>query len=359
MGLDRVGRHDHFFELGGHSLLAVRLLSGASNLGLQFSASDLFRTPILKDLALKLNLGPQPSNSGVIPIRATGSQPPLFFLPTGRGDCSYAVKLASEMDIDCPVYAVPWPDFNELCAPTLEEMASQAIGVMKEIQPTGPYRLAAYSSGGILAYAIAWHLWRLGEAVSFMAFIDVALPANGSTMSSNQIANELVLESLECLDDERFAELERFAEQSSIAQLLEKAQQIGAIPLNRDLQNDAVIYKKIARFHVALQGYEPPSLPVTIHQFYATETNLPRREHAKNSTDQYATSPMRGWDRVLDASAIHTVPVPGGHESMVANPGNCKVLAQAISKAFGKSDRQRRAIARLRPRPSPGQTRWR
>ncbi|TIT72007.1 MAG: hypothetical protein E5W60_06425, partial [Mesorhizobium sp.] len=197
LGLERVGRHDHFFELGGHSLLAVRLLSGASNLGLQFSASDLFRTPILKELASKLNLRPQPSNPGVIPIRATGSQPPLFFLPTGMGDCSYAVKLASEMDIDCPVYAVPWPDFNEFCFPTLEEMASQAIGVMKEIQPSGPYRLAAYSSGGIFAYAIARHLLRLGEAVSFMAFIDVALPASGSTMSLNQIANELVLESLE------------------------------------------------------------------------------------------------------------------------------------------------------------------
>ncbi|NRP75841.1 Linear gramicidin synthase subunit D [Ensifer psoraleae] len=124
LGIERIGRNDNFFELGGHSLLAVQLLGRAAKLGLK-SASDLFRTPILKGLASKLNLEVQASNSGVIPIRVTGSQPPLFFVPSGLGDCSYALKLASEMDIECPVYAVPWPDFNELCPPTLEEMASQ------------------------------------------------------------------------------------------------------------------------------------------------------------------------------------------------------------------------------------------
>ncbi|MGF6813137.1 amino acid adenylation domain-containing protein [Paraburkholderia sp. Clong3] len=331
LGLERVGRHDHFFELGGHSLLAVQLLSRASNLGLKLSASDLFRTPILKDLASKLNLEPQPSNPGVIPVRTTGSQPPLFFVPTGLGDCSYAVKLVTEMDIDCPVYAVPWPPFNELCPSTLEEIAAQAIEVIKEIQPSGPYRLAGYSSGGILAYAIAQHLLRLGERVSFMGFIDVALPANGSSISPTQIANKLVLEGLESLDDERFAELERFAEQSSIAQLLEKAQQIGAIPSKGDLRNDVVMYEKIARFHGALQGYQPPSLPVGMHQFYATEIRPPRGARAKSSIDPQATSPMRGWDRVLSAAAIHTVPVPGDHVTMVSIPENRRVLARAIS----------------------------
>ncbi|NRQ18463.1 Chondramide synthase cmdD [Ensifer sesbaniae] len=337
LGLERVGRHDNFFELGGHSLLAVQLLSRASNLGLKLSASDLFRTPLLKDLASKLNFERRPSNAEVIPIRAAGSQPPLFFVPTGLGDCSYAAKLVSEMDTDCPAYAVPWPDFNELCPPTLEEMASQAIGVMKETQPSGPYRLAGYSLGGFLAYAIAEHLLRLGEAVSFMAFIDVTLPENGSTISLNQIMNELVLEGLEMLDDERFAELERFAEQSSISQLLEKAQQIGAIPSNRDLRNDVAMYEKIARFHGALQGYEPPSLPIGIHQFYATEICPPRRARAKSPIDPEATSPARGWDRVLSAAAIHTVPVPGDHATMMNIPGNRRLLARAISMAFARS----------------------
>ncbi|RWA51015.1 hypothetical protein AU476_26370 [Cupriavidus sp. UYMSc13B] len=78
LGLERVGRHDHFFELGGHSLLAVRLLSRASDFGLRFIATDLFQTPILKELASKTQSMQQSSSLGVISVQATGSQPPLF-----------------------------------------------------------------------------------------------------------------------------------------------------------------------------------------------------------------------------------------------------------------------------------------
>ncbi|MER8562692.1 amino acid adenylation domain-containing protein [Mesorhizobium sp. M0578] len=340
LGLERVGRRDHFFELGGHSLLAVQLLSRASNLGLKLSASDLFRTPVLKDLALKVKLEPQPSSPGAISIRATGSQPSLFFVPTGSGDCSYAVKLVSEMDIDCPAYAVPWPDFNELCPPTLEEIAAQVIEVMKEIQPSGPYRLAGYSSGGILAYAIAQHLLKLGEAVSFLAFIDVALPANASSLSPTKIINEGVLVGLESLGDERFAELERFAEQSSTVQLLEKAQEIGAIPVGRDLHTDISRYAKAATFQRMLDVYEAPSLPVEIHQFYA---NGPRRRRArppkKSSPD--TSSPLRGWQRILSARAIHALPIPGDHETMMSASENRQVLAQRLSTALNMSSEVR------------------
>ncbi|TIV51874.1 thioesterase domain-containing protein, partial [Mesorhizobium sp.] len=337
LGVERIGRHDHFFELGGHSLLAVQLLNRASNLGLKLSSSDLFRTPILKDLASIVNWDRQPSNPGAIPIHAKGSQPPLFFVPTGSGDCSYAVKLVSEMDIECPAYVIPWPDFNEVFPLTLEKIAAYASGVIKEVEPSGPYRLAGYSSGGVLAYAIAQHLLRLGEAVSFMAFIDVELAANGSSIQSHRIVNELVLDSLPSLNSERFSELERFAEQSSVEALLEKAHQIGAIRSKGRLREDVMMYERIAKFHDALQAYQPPSLPVRVHQFYAAETHTPRGTHSKSSIGPETTSPTRGWDRVLSTASIHTVPVPGDHNSMTIVKENRQVLAQCLSTALNSS----------------------
>ncbi|RWL81959.1 MAG: amino acid adenylation domain-containing protein [Mesorhizobium sp.] len=339
IGVERIGRHDHFFELGGHSLLAMQLLSRASKLGLKLSSSDLFRTPILKDLASVANLDRQPGNPGAVPIHAKGSQPPLFFVPTGSGDCSYAVKLVSEMDIDCPAYVMPWPDFNEVFPLTLEEIAAYASGVMKEVEPSGPYRLAGYSSGGILAYAIAQQLFRLGETVSFIAFIDVELAANGSSIPSHRIVNELVLDSLQSLDSERFSELERLAEQSSVETLLEKAHQIGAIRSKGDLRDDVMMYERIARFHDALQAYQPPSLPVRVHQFYAAETHTPRGTHSKSSIGPESTSPMRGWDRILSTASIHTVSVPGDHNSMTIVKENRQVLAQCLSAALNSSSR--------------------
>ncbi|WP_240547484.1 thioesterase domain-containing protein, partial [Mesorhizobium tianshanense] len=332
LGVERVGRHDHFFELGGHSLLAVQVLSRALDLGLNFSAAYLFQAPVLKELASKIHLEPQPSSPGVISVRATGSQPPLFFVPTGLGDCSYVLKLVEEMDIDCPVYALPWPPFNNLCPPILEAIATETIVAIRKIQPQGPYRFAGYSSGGILAYALAQLLLGLDEAISFMALIDVTLPANVTKISPIQMVRDVVLDSFEPLDDESFEVLEQFAGQSSIAQLLEKGQQIGAIPLDRNLHNDVLMYERTARFHEALQAYQIPTLPIEIHQFYAAEALFSSRaRQAESSLCPEARSPMRGWDRVLSRGAITAVPIGGDHVTMVSVLENRKALARAIS----------------------------
>ncbi|KAA9382691.1 amino acid adenylation domain-containing protein [Neorhizobium galegae] len=342
LGVERVGRNDNFFELGGHSLLAVQLSSRASDLGLKFSTADLFQAPVLTDFATKIHLGPQLSNPGVISVQATGSQPPLFFVPTGLGDCSYVPSLVKEMDVDCPVYALRWPSFDEVRPPTLEAIAAEIIVAIREIQPRGPYRLAGYSSGGILAYAIAQRLLSLDDAVSFIALIDVTLPANPSSISPTQMIREVVLDSFESLDDESFEALERFTRQSSIAQLLEKAQQIGAIPLDHDLQNVVLMYEKSAQFHAALQSYRVPSLPIEVHQFYATEPLISRRVPPDEaSIGPEASSPMRGWDRVLGAAAIHAVPIPGTHETLMSVPQNRVVLARSISRALGGVDSRR------------------
>ncbi|MCP3468046.1 thioesterase domain-containing protein [Bradyrhizobium sp. CCGUVB23] len=258
--------------------------------------------------------------------------------PTPHKSAKVELSLAQEMDIDCPVYALPWPSFDELYPPTLEAIAAQVISVIKEIQPKGPYRFAGYSSGAILAYAIAQRLLSIDETVSFMAFIDVTLPANPLSMSQAQIVLEMVLDPLESLDDERFKVLEGFAGEGSIAQLLEKAQQVGAMPLSRDFHSDYLMYEKIAQFQRALQLYQMPALSVKVHQFYATEPLLSRRaRQAESSMDREASSPMRGWDQVLNAEAIHVVPIPGNHMTMMSVPENRRVLARSLSTALNSS----------------------
>ncbi|MDA9420845.1 non-ribosomal peptide synthetase, partial [Bradyrhizobium sp. CCBAU 53380] len=329
LGVERIGRNDHFFELGGHSLLAVQLLSRALKLGLSFSATDLFRAPVLKELASKIRLQVQPSNSAVISVRPTGSQPPIFFVPTGWGDCSYVLGLAADMDADCPVYALPWPPFDDVCPATLEAMAAEVILAIKQIQPRGPYRLAGYSSGAILAYAIAEQLLRIDEVVSFIAFIDVSPPANASL---NHLAREFVLDRCGILRDEHREVLERDTEQCSISELLEKAQQIGALAPDYDLHSGASMYLRVATFHQALQSYRLRSLPIEIHHFYANELLVNRWVSADKQLDR--DLPRQGWDRVLNAGAVHAVPVPGNHETMVSNPENRRVLGRAISTAL-------------------------
>ncbi|MGR9134010.1 non-ribosomal peptide synthase/polyketide synthase [Rhizobium leguminosarum] len=332
LGVERVGRHDNFFELGGHSLLAVRLLVQALALGMKVSASNIFDAPILKDLAPKIELHSFHYTPGVLPVRTIGSQAPVFFVPTGHGDCSYVFPLVREMDIDCPVYALPWPPFEEARRSSLEEIATKVTHAVRKVQPRGPYRFAGYSSGAVLAYAIAERLLYLEETVSFMAFIDVPIPAMSPAMTDTEIALQMIFEPLESLGDEGFEVLRQSAGQSSVEQLFEKARQIGAVVGRPDLYYDAIRY---AQFHQAVHSYEMPSLPVSVHQFYALEHSLSRRARLPPAPD--ANSPMRGWDRILGAEFIQAVPVPGDHVTMMAVPENRRVLARQLSAALNNS----------------------
>ncbi|MFA1628087.1 amino acid adenylation domain-containing protein [Rhizobium mongolense] len=338
LGLERIGRHDNFFELGGHSLLAVQLLSRALSLDLRFDAADLFQAPVLHELASKIDVQRHRNTSRVLSIRATGSQPPLFFVPSGSGDCSYALSLAREMDASCPVYALPWPPFDEIRPLTLEHIAAKVILAIKEIQPQGPYRLAGYSSGGILAYAIAQRLLYLDEAISFMGFIDVALSSNPSSIRPLKVVGEAVLQSLDVVDHDVLELEDHLAQQNSIAQLLKKGQQLGALHAYRDIQSEALMYKRIDQFQQLVQSYRVPSLPIEIHQFYATEPLINLRAGTEENMDgQEASSRMLGWQHIIAAACVHATPIPGNHMTMMSVPENRRVLARRLSTALNRS----------------------
>jgi thioesterase domain-containing protein len=51
---------------------------------------------------------------------------------------------------------------------------------MREIQPVGPYYLAGYCSGGVVAFEMARQLEAANEAVGLLALIDSAAPRAGN-----------------------------------------------------------------------------------------------------------------------------------------------------------------------------------
>lgn len=166
-----------------------------------------------------------------------------------------------------------------------------------------------------------------------MAFIDVSLPGASSNASLKNLAREFVLDRCGTLRDEYREVLERDTEQCSISELLEKAQQTGALAPDHDLHSDVSMYQRAAAFQRALQSYRIPSLPIEIYQFYASEP-LSRWVPPDKQSGRDANLPKLGWDLVVDAGAIHAVPVPGNHATMVSNPENRQVLAHAISTAL-------------------------
>lgn len=97
------------------------------------------------------------------------------------------------------------------------------------------------------------------------------------------------------------------------------------------------MYEKAAQFQMALDLYEAPPLGIEINQFYVNGAVSSRR--ARDPIGQEASSPLRGWDRVLRAEAIHAVPVPGDHTTMMSIAENRRVLARYLSMALTNSPR--------------------
>lgn len=193
IGIERVGRRDDFFSLGGHSLLAVQLIDRAMRLGLNLSLSDLFEAPTIEGLsALILSRGgaSHVQSGQAIELRppAPGAVDPLFLVHDGTGSLLYARVLAPFVDTRLPLYGLPalsLADGHDI----VERSALAMLPLIRKIQPEGPYKIAGWSFGGMVAYEIGAQLVAQGETVSFVglldssASIDAALP-DGSTVAS-------------------------------------------------------------------------------------------------------------------------------------------------------------------------------
>ena len=59
-----------------------------------------------------------------------------------------------------------------LPGPEAQQLADTMLVHVREIQAHGPYHLAGYSVGGLLAYEIAGRLRNLGEEVRWLALLD-------------------------------------------------------------------------------------------------------------------------------------------------------------------------------------------
>ena len=171
-----IGCRDNFFELGGHSLLAARVMNEIEVLlGRKLPIAALFQSPTIELLAARLSVSDwSPQWSSLVPLQPSGAKPPLFIPHGWGGDVFCFVGLAQLLAPDQPAYGLQAIGLDGK-APrhtSVEEMAAHYLREMRELQPVGPYYLAGYSMGGLIAYEIAQQLWQCGQRVALLALLD-------------------------------------------------------------------------------------------------------------------------------------------------------------------------------------------
>ncbi|HEY0928856.1 MAG TPA: amino acid adenylation domain-containing protein [Gemmatimonas sp.] len=182
---------DDFFLLGGHSLLAasamVRLRVErqlTAGIGALFANPTVARFARFLDEVSPATTGARAQSEGLGPTvllvdggdAMTSGQPPLFCVhPAGGISWCYAA-LGRALGRTGPhprsVYGLQADLHGGAQPETLRAMATDYVQRIRAIQPSGPYHLAGWSVGGIIAQEMAVQLQEAGAVVGSVTLMD-------------------------------------------------------------------------------------------------------------------------------------------------------------------------------------------
>jgi surfactin synthase thioesterase subunit/acyl carrier protein len=119
----------------------------------------------------------RPATSVILQGFPKSAKMTLFLLPDGGGSSSSYVPLP-RLNADCALVGLNCPyardAWNLKCHH--DDLINAYMNEIRRRQPSGPYHLGGWSSGGIMAYMVAYKLIKAGEVVTNLIVIDSPVP---------------------------------------------------------------------------------------------------------------------------------------------------------------------------------------
>ncbi|MEM6965468.1 MAG: amino acid adenylation domain-containing protein, partial [Bacteroidota bacterium] len=177
IGVQDIGINDNFFELGGHSLIAVGMMSRIEKAtGKNLPLSVLLENATIKSLAglMEDDKKVEQTWNSLVPVKSTGSKPPIYIVHGAGLHVMLFNVLGSFMDEDQPVYALQAKGLNGEVEPLdrMEDIAAHYVSEIIQHNPTGPYAVAGYSFGGLIAFEMAKQLKAQNRSIAFLGLFD-------------------------------------------------------------------------------------------------------------------------------------------------------------------------------------------
>jgi thioesterase domain-containing protein len=177
---------------------------------------------------------------------------------------------------------------------SLSEIAETHVEQLRTIQPDGPYLLAGWSFGGVLAYEIAQQLTAAGAAVDFLGLLDanpVIDPITGLPIARTPFLS-LLDEVVARLDDRAGAELEELTSGETWIQLM-------GTPINEGASSDHLraALDTARACMAAAAAYRPRPYAGPVHLFQASGsqasgTDAVRQAQAAAALRKLCTGPF-------------------------------------------------------------------
>ncbi|MBV9330104.1 MAG: alpha/beta fold hydrolase, partial [Alphaproteobacteria bacterium] len=169
-----VGPDSDFFELGGDSLTAITLLIEIEReFGIRLPVTVIYDAPTVAQQAELICSDATPEFSPLVQLKP-GAGRPLFIVHGFGGTVFELAPLGRQIAWKGPVYAIQARgiDGREPPLTSVEQMASLYLSAVKEVQPQGPYLLAGYSFGGLIAFEMARLARAANDKVGLLLLID-------------------------------------------------------------------------------------------------------------------------------------------------------------------------------------------
>ncbi|AMO95404.1 amino acid adenylation domain protein [Collimonas fungivorans] len=332
LGVERIGRHDNFFDLGGYSLMIFQVIEGLKQKGFEVALQDILLAQELSTLAQLITvnrkqLGKQ-ENEQWINIRKGGSRRPLIFIHEPSGEVLSYERLTRHIDEEIGIYGIR-ADRNAVSADSSNEaLAASYVALIRQAQPDGPYRLAGWSAGGVLAYEVARQLLEQGQGVEFLGLID-----SWHRGVADRGISELGLSDKQML---LVAFIEYFGYKladDEVAQILASTDLASAIACARD---NRWLKKEMSSGEFEARAELWFNLRAAAHRYYAQPLDV--AAHLFTAHPPESSDPANGWSAVL-RGRLQVHPIGGDHWSIMMDPARAGRVGSAISSILAGIDR--------------------
>ncbi|KAK9693704.1 hypothetical protein K7432_013776 [Basidiobolus ranarum] len=176
--IEHINRHDNFFSLGGDSLLAIMMASQIMTaLNIEATVRMVFESPTISGLTQRMLESESSQDDSVnilIPIKPTGTRPPLFCIHTLVGHPWSVIDLARYLNKEQSVHYLEARLRSNVTSidAAFDIMALECVNQILRVQTKGPYYLLGWSYGASIAHRIAVQLELQGMRVELLALLD-------------------------------------------------------------------------------------------------------------------------------------------------------------------------------------------
>ncbi len=172
---------DHFLSSGGDSLAAMQMISRIKRaFGVSLPFRVIFENLQLDALAARIDgEGEQLQQSNfVFPLHEKEGQRPLFFT-----EADFRLAGEGRWKVNCPLFGIAhWAQEKDfLKSKSVADLARIHVVTIRRLQAYGPYRLAGYQFGGIVALETARQLEAQGEQVEILFLLDPKEPGHAAS----------------------------------------------------------------------------------------------------------------------------------------------------------------------------------